>query len=618
MKTDDIPRLSEKTANFNHDAFRSSEELKKIQGKFTPAFILLITIAGIAVAEIIAMVVVYFNRQLPYYQQVGIDALVMTVIVFPILYFLSFRPILQHIQQRYRVERVIQARLRIIQFANFHSLNEILQITLDELEILTGSKVGYFHFIESDQKTINLQAWSTNTIDHMCQLDEHQTHYPVDKAGVWADSIRQRQVVIHNEYKTLPNRRGLPQGHAPIVREMAVPILRDDRIVAVLGVGNKPKNYTEDDVSLVSTLADFTWDIIKQKQFADAQRESEEKFRTVADWTYDWELWLDPKGQTVYSSPSCDRITGYSANNFTADPGLLIRIVHPDDRADYEEHHQLIHDDKAGVEKKVYRILTSTGGERWIEHICRPVFGIDNRYLGRRISNRDITERKRAEMEIEERERREHTLMQTIYTMQIDIARDLHDTVGQNIGYLRMRLAHLSDTNGLASTDLNAEIKSMSKVANESYDLVRGTLSMLQTEDSTYLSQLFERYSLQIEERSLFRVQFSTTGEPKPIPAKRMRQLFYVYREVLSNIEKHAGAKNVLIEMNWEKDQLVLSIIDDGCGFDPESVQYINHYGLKFMKERVEMLEGRLTLRSEPGNGTSITLHMPYDAPHLS
>ena len=617
MKTDSIPRPSGNPANFNHDTSQQTDELKRIQGRFSPVSILLITVMGIAVAEIIAMVVVYFNLERPYYQQVGIDALVMTIIVFPILYFLSFRPILQHIQQRHRVERVLQARLRIIQFANSHTLNEILRFTLDELEFLTGSQAGYFHFIEPDQTTINLQTWSTNTVEHMCSVDKHLTHYPVDKAGVWADSIRERKAIVHNDYEALPNRRGLPEGHAPIVREMAVPVLRDDKIVAVLGVGNKPTNYTEDDVSLVSTLADFTWDIIKQKQFADAQRESEEKFRTVADWTYDWELWLDPKGQIVYSSPSCERITGYSPNNFTTDPGLLVRIVHPDDRDFYEGHHQLIHDDKAGVEKEEYRILTRTGEERWVEHICRPVFGIDNRYLGRRVSNRDITERKRAEMELEERERREHMLMQTIYTMQIDIARDLHDTVGQNIGYLRMRLAHLSGTKGLTSTDLKAEMKNMSRVANESYDLMRGTLSMLQTADSTDLSQLFERYSLQIEERSMFRVQFSAKGEPKPIAAKRMRQLFYVYREALSNIEKHANAKHVFIEMNWEKDQLVLSIRDDGHGFNPESIQYVNHYGLKFMKERVEMLEGKLTLKSEPGGGTTITLHMPYDSPHL-
>src|SRR5512147_1112437 len=107
-----ISRSLGKTSNMAFDNFQQSGDLKKIQGKYSPVAILLITLIGIAVAEIIAMVVVYFERHLPYYQQVLIDATVMTVIIFPILYFLSFRPILQHIKQRYKVERVLQSRLR--------------------------------------------------------------------------------------------------------------------------------------------------------------------------------------------------------------------------------------------------------------------------------------------------------------------------------------------------------------------------------------------------------------------------------------------------------------------------------------------------------------------------
>ncbi len=135
------------------DAFQQDDDLKKIQGRYSPVSILLITIIGIAMAEVIAMIVVYYFRHLPYYQQVAIDATTMTVIIFPLLYFLSFRPILQHVQQRYQVEQVLRSRLRIIQYANTHTLDEILQFTLDELESLTGSAAGYFHFIEADQKT---------------------------------------------------------------------------------------------------------------------------------------------------------------------------------------------------------------------------------------------------------------------------------------------------------------------------------------------------------------------------------------------------------------------------------------------------------------------------------
>ena len=597
----------------NSEELQQKENLKKIQGRYSPASIFLVTIISIASAEVVAMIVVYFQRHLPYVQQVAIDTIVITVITFPILYFLSFRPILLHIRQRYLVEQVLQSRLRIIQYANTHTLDEILRFTLDELESLTGSVAGYFHFIEGDQTTIELQTWSTNTLQNMCRVDGFDRHYSIDRAGVWADCIRQRKVVVHNDYASLPGRKGLPEGHAPIVREMAVPIIRDEKIVAVLGVGNKPTNFTESDVEVVSTLADFTWDIIKQKQVSDTQIESEEKFRTLADWTYDWELWLDPEGNIVYCSPSCQRITDYGPNEFSANPALLIDIVHPSDRNFYEDHHQLIHDKSAGVKRVEYRIVAHSGEEYWIEHICRPVFGDDEHYLGRRISNRDITQRKKAERDLEEQNQKEKILTQTIHTMQLDIARDLHDTIGQNISFLRMKLDYLVDKKMPAgSDDLKTEFSQMSDVANESYDLVRGTLAILQSRGPDDLLQLFKRYASQVVERSALQIEFSEQGEAGSITTHQMRQLFYVFREALSNIEKHSGASHARVRMNWDADVVEMTIEDDGMGFDTSLTEVPSgHYGLKFMRERIEMMNGSFRLKAEPDTGTQIFISVP-------
>lgn len=606
--------LPEKAKIMTSGAHRQDDSLKKIQGNYSPVSILLITILGIAVAEIIAMIMVYSFRHLPYYQQVAIDATVMTIIIFPILYVLSFRPILRHIRQRYQVEQVLKARLRIIQHAHTHTLDEILQFTLDELESLTGSRAGYFHFIESDQRTIKLQTWSTNTLEHMCQLKGIEMHYSLDQAGVWADCVRQKKVVIHNDYESLPNRKGLPEGHAQIIREMAVPIMRDGRIMAVLGVGNKPQDYATSDVEVVSTLADFTWDIISQKQIADAQRRSEEKFRTLAEWTHDWELWLDPDGKVVYCSPSCSRITGYEQHEYMTDPGLLLEIMHPEDRDMYEQHHQTIHDEFAGTQSMDYRILDRDGAEHWIEHICRPVYGEDDRYLGRRVSNRDITQRKQAEKELEERNRSEKILTQTIHSMQLDIARDLHDTIGQNIGFLRMKLDHLSDRNVLEKADLVSELQIMTKAANESYDLIRGTLSVLQSVDTAELFQIFSKYAEQVKERSSLDVEFSHRGKPRSLSPGRMRQLFYIFREALTNVEKHAKASQVSVQINWDEDCLRLTIEDDGRGFEAFAPPPGAHYGLKFMRERVELLNGTLSVHSTAGSGTKLEARVPYES----
>jgi PAS domain S-box-containing protein len=142
-------------------------------------------------------------------------------------------------------------------------------------------------------------------------------------------------------------------------------------------------------------------DITERKEAEEALRASEERFRTVADYTYDWEYWRGLDGRFLYVSPSCQRITGYSPEEFMADPALLERIVHPDDRRQVKRH---LRGESPNPKPHTaeYRIISKAGEERWIEHICQPVYGVDQRWLGQRASNRDITDRKKAELELKE------------------------------------------------------------------------------------------------------------------------------------------------------------------------------------------------------------------------
>ncbi len=120
-------------------------------------------------------------------------------------------------------------------------------------------------------------------------------------------------------------------------------------------------------------------------------REREERFRTVADFTYDWEYWIDTDGQVLYMSPACERITGYRVEDFSRDPQQLIAIVHPDDRAEFERH---VHDASSRTNTLIdFRIIRRDGEIRWINHACQPVSGSGSRQRGRRVTNRDITER---------------------------------------------------------------------------------------------------------------------------------------------------------------------------------------------------------------------------------
>lgn len=210
---------------------------------------------------------------------------------------------LADVTERKRDEAVMEARLRLMALAPSATVTELLRATLDEAELLTGSTIGFCHFLEADQKTLCLQAWSTNTLDHMCGAEGAGQHYSVDKAGVWVDCVAERRPVTHNDYASLPHRKGLPSGHAPVLRELVVPVLRGDLIVSILGVGNKPAEYTAEDTRVVSLLADLAWDIAEAKRAGEALKASEERLRAIADATRvgTWE-WNVQTGETVFNA----------------------------------------------------------------------------------------------------------------------------------------------------------------------------------------------------------------------------------------------------------------------------------------------------------------------------
>jgi PAS domain S-box-containing protein len=154
-------------------------------------------------------------------------------------------------------------------------------------------------------------------------------------------------------------------------------------------------------VVLTSAFVGYVGDMLRAARAraesqAEALRESEIKYRTVANNTYDWEFWQDPEGRFLYSSPSCQRITGHTQEDFKADPGLHYRLIHPDDRATFDNHRHEA-ENRRVMSNGEWRFVRPDGIECWISHVCQPVFSDDGRYLGVRSSNRDITDRKRAE-----------------------------------------------------------------------------------------------------------------------------------------------------------------------------------------------------------------------------
>lgn len=144
--------------------------------------------------------------------------------------------------------------------------------------------------------------------------------------------------------------------------------------------------------------------IERYKAILQELRAEEEKLRLIADFTYDWEYWIGLEGNILYNSPACQRITGFSSDRFIHEPKLLLQLVHQDDKqsvADHYEQEKTSHSSLA-IE---FRMQTEDKGDVWIDHACQPVFGDDKRPLGRRVSNRESTNRKVTEQALIRSER---------------------------------------------------------------------------------------------------------------------------------------------------------------------------------------------------------------------
>jgi hypothetical protein len=160
-------------------------------------------------------------------------------------------------------EERLEALLNLARM-EIESGNKITDFALEEAVRLTKSGGGYLHFFNEDEQTIQLYSWSKDVLKTCSAKPDH--HYPLDAAGVWADSIRLRKAVIHNNYQSLADKKGYPEGHFHLMRHLGIPIFDGDRIVGVTGVGNKEDPYDESDARQITLFMNSMWGILKQRR----------------------------------------------------------------------------------------------------------------------------------------------------------------------------------------------------------------------------------------------------------------------------------------------------------------------------------------------------------------
>ena len=369
--------------------------------------------------------------------------------------------------------------------------------------------------------------------------------------------------------------------------------------------------------------------------------QSANKLRIVADFTYDLEYWRKPDGGFAYISPSCERITGYTGEEFLQDPDLYLRIIHPDDRPRMSDHFREVLSQDQLCEME-FRIIHRDGRERWIGHACRPVLDAQGQMHGRRASDRDITERKRAEEEL----------------------RKSRDELGLRVQERTAELLQINETlRNLSSKLMSVQENERKRVALEVHDVLGSSLSAIKfkAEEALHTSppgrelEYFQtpggpdppRPEIRLKRPEKFKPicgpPFWTiwvfwppfpgfAGDFKRfIPASRSNKtitireeevpdhlkiaIFRITQEAMNNIGKHAKADSVHLGLRKVNGTIELSIRDNGEGFDPESLSsgeiLKKGLGLSSMKERVEFSGGSFSIDSVKGKGTVIRAVWP-------
>lgn len=299
--------------------------------------------------------------------------------------------IVRNIAERCRAERIMQARGRLLLYAATNPLHDLLEEALNEVEALTDSQISFYHLVDADRYALSLESWSTRTKGTFCQAEGSGLHYPVEQAGVWAECIDRREPVIHNDYASLPHKRGLPAGHAEVLRELVVPVIRREEVVAVLGVGNKPTDYDDRDVEVVTLFAEISWDIAERLRAEDELRRATEAWERTFDAVPDLIAILDDQHRIVRANRAMAERLGTTPRNCV---GLLcFSCVHGTEAppsfcphtlslADGLEHRAEVHEPRLGGEF----LVTTT-----------PLTDGQGKLLGSVHVARDITERKQSE-----------------------------------------------------------------------------------------------------------------------------------------------------------------------------------------------------------------------------
>lgn len=318
--------------------------------------------------------------------------------------------------------------------------------------------------------------------------------------------------------------------------------------------------------------------------------ESEERYRQLVQLSFE-AIAIHTEAELVYLNPAGKRLLGIAGADELGHKAFL-NFIHPDSLETVGARLQLVRETNQGAPLTEEKFMRADGAHVDVEIVTIPIV-----YQGRAALQtviRDITVRKQME--------------QIRMAERVNIARDLHDSLGQSLGYLHLKLDELA---GLEITQSSAkQLRHLCDVANNAYEQVRNLLAALRSTNTSLLTAVLRAKAQLVSQQAHFQVQVINRGQEVTLPPVFQQQILLLCSEALANVTKHAHAHHVRLELHWTPEILTITIEDDGCGFDLSAPRLPHSYGLRIMQERAIEMGGVLSIHSQCQVGTKLTLQV--------
>ncbi len=527
----------------------------------------------------------------------------------------------------------LESLLRVSQFPT-NSIQELLDFSLSEVINLTESKIGYIYFYNETTKQFTLNTWSKEVMPN-CSVVNPQSVYDLDKTGCWGEAVRQRKPIILNDYQSEnPIKKGTPEGHIKLTKFLTIPVIFDDKIVAVAGVANKETNYNNSDVRQLTLLMDNVWKISdriqlisKLKTAVEKAEESEHKFRSYIENAPDGIIVIQNEGKYLEVNPELCKMFGYTKEEFLNN-NYKIPIIAEEE---YSKARKSV--EKILIEGKNVDEFRFVRKNKTFFYGLMSSVRISNNHTLTFIKNIDNIKNTQQDLIIAKEKAEESDRLKSAFLQ--NMSHEVRTPLNAIVGFSQLitksnqtpeKIIKFSEMISEGSEKLIGVITDVIEISQIQSKITKPKLT--EFDIISFLNAITNNFKNKAIEKNIDLKIKIDVNFPEYFIQSDKEKLNRIFFHLIDNAIKFTthGIVNIVCEL--ENENIKFAITDTGIGISEEMQKIIfepfrqvetgicrnfggNGLGLSLVKAYTELLNGSISLKSEINKGTTFYISIP-------